>query len=49
MLINASMPNALISRDRALQRVQSDASLAALMTEFFGCTARLPDPAYDRK
>lgn len=49
LAINASMPNALISRDRALQRVQADPSLAALMTEFFGCTTRLPDPAYDRR
>jgi hypothetical protein len=49
LIVNASMPNALISRDRALQRVQSDPSLAALMQEFFGCTTRLPDPAYDRR
>ena len=49
LIINASMPNALISRDRLLERVKSDPSLAALMQEFFGCTTRLPDPAYDRR
>lgn len=47
--INATMPNALKARDRALQRVQADASLAALMQEFFGCTTPLPDPAYARR
>lgn len=49
LVVNASMPNALISRDRALQRVQADASLAALMQEFFGCTTPLPDPAHARR
>jgi hypothetical protein len=49
LIVNASMPNALISRDRVLERVKSDPSLAALMQEFFGCTTRLPDPAYDRR
>lgn len=49
LVINASMPNALISRDRALQRVQADSSLAALMQEFFGCTTPLPDPAHARR
>jgi hypothetical protein len=49
VLINASMPNALTSRNRVLERVQADASLSALMTEFFGCTTALPDPAYGRR
>jgi hypothetical protein len=49
LIVNASMPNALISRDRAFERIQSDPSLAVLMQEFFGCTTRLPDPAYDRR
>jgi hypothetical protein len=49
LIVNASMPNALISRDRALQRVTSDPSLAALMQEFFGCTTPLPDPAHARR
>jgi hypothetical protein len=49
LVVNASMPNALISRDRALQRVNADPSLAALMQEFFGCTQPLPDPAYARR
>lgn len=47
--VNASMPNALISRDRVLERVQADPALATLMREFFGCTTRLPDPAHDRR
>ena len=49
LMLNASMPNALISHDRLLERVKSDPSLAALMQEFFGCTTRLPDPAHDRR
>jgi hypothetical protein len=36
LIVNASMPNALISRDRVLERVKSDPSLAALMQDFFG-------------
>lgn len=44
--LNASMPNALISRDRVLERVNADPTLAALMTKFLGCSAPLPDPAY---
>ena len=49
LVVNASMPNALISRDRALQRVASDPELASLMQQFFGCTTPLPDPAYARR
>jgi hypothetical protein len=47
--INASMPNALISRDRALEKVRSDPALAALMQSFFGCTEPVSDPAYARR
>jgi mono/diheme cytochrome c family protein len=46
---NASMPNALISRDRVMQRVQADPALAALMTNFLGCSAPLPDPVYPNR
>lgn len=46
---NASMPNALSSRDRVMQRVRADPKLAALMITFLGCDAPLPDPAYPRR
>jgi hypothetical protein len=44
--INASMPNALVSRDRVAERVRADPALAALMTKFLGCATPLPDPVY---
>lgn len=47
--VNASMPNALISRDRVAERVQADPSLAALMTTFLGCDVPLPDPVYPKR
>jgi len=47
--VNASMPNALISRDRLFDRIESDASLAALVTQFLGCSAPLPDPVYAKR
>ena len=47
--VNASMPNALISRDRLFDRIDSDAALAALVTQFLGCSAPLPDPVYARR
>ena len=47
--VNASMPNALISRDRLFERIESDASLAALVEKFLGCSAPLPDPVYARR
>jgi hypothetical protein len=47
--VNASMPNALISRDRLFERIESDASLAALVEKFLGCTAPLPDPVYAKR
>lgn len=46
---NASMPNALVSRDRVAERVAADPSLGALMTTFLGCSAPLPDPAYPKR
>jgi hypothetical protein len=49
LAINASMPNALISRDRVLERVNGNAELKPLMTRFLGCTQPLPDPAYARR
>jgi len=47
--VNASMPNALISRDRLFEKIESDASLAALVEKFLGCSAPLPDPVYDKR
>ncbi|MEO5883155.1 MAG: hypothetical protein ABIQ06_12125 [Caldimonas sp.] len=47
--VNASMPNALISRDRLFERIEGDASLAALVEKFLGCTAPLPDPVYAKR
>jgi len=47
--VNAAMPNALISRDRLFERIESDASLAALVEQFLGCSAPLPDPVYDKR
>lgn len=47
--INASMPNALVSRDRVSERVRGDASLAALMTTFLGCSSPRPDPVYPKR
>jgi mono/diheme cytochrome c family protein len=47
--LNASMPNALISRVRVEARVQADPALAALMTNFLGCDTPSPDPAYPKR
>lgn len=46
LAVNASMPNALISRDRVEQRVAADPQLAALMRTFLGCDTPRPDPVY---
>ena len=46
---NATMPNALIPRDRLSDRVGADTGLAALMRKFLGCDAPSPDPAYARR
>jgi hypothetical protein len=47
--LNASMPNALISNDRLAQHLSADASLAAVVTKFLGCTAPAPDPVYPKR
>jgi hypothetical protein len=46
---NASMPNALISRDRVSERVNADPALASLTALYLGCTAPLPDPVYPKR
>jgi hypothetical protein len=46
--LNASMPNALISRDRIADRVRADPQLATLMETFLGCSAPRPDPIYPK-
>lgn len=46
--LNASMPNALISRDRVAERVRADPQLATLMSTFLGCSAPRPDPVYPK-
>jgi hypothetical protein len=47
--INASMPNALAAGDRLLERARDSAEVAALMTQFLGCSAPLPDPVYAKR
>ena len=47
--VNASMPNALISRDRLADRISADPELAALMQQFLGCVTPLADPAYAKR
>lgn len=47
--VNASMPNALVSRDRVAERVNADPTLAALMVSFLGCSTPLPDPVYPKR
>ena len=49
IVINATMPNALISRNRVADRVAADPSLAALMRTFLGCDTPRPDPAYPQR
>jgi mono/diheme cytochrome c family protein len=46
---NASMPNALVSRDRVAERIKADPELAVLMQKFLGCAAPSADPAYARR
>jgi hypothetical protein len=46
---NASMPNALISRDRVAERVNADPNLARLTALYLGCIAPLPDPVYPKR
>lgn len=47
--VNASMPNALISRDRLADRISADPELAALMQQFLGCVTPVADPAYAKR
>jgi hypothetical protein len=46
---NASMPNALVSRDQFAQKVAGDPELATLMQAYFGCVTPLADPVYPKK
>lgn len=47
--LNASMPNALVSRDRIAERVRADSTLPLLMVQFLGCSAPQPDPVYPKQ
>jgi hypothetical protein len=47
--VNASMPNALMSRDRLADRMQADPELASLMQTFLGCVAPEADPGYAKR
>ena len=49
LAVNASMPNALVSRDRVAEHVKADPALAALMRIFLGCDAPRADPAYPKR
>lgn len=49
LAVNASMPNALISRDRLADRISTDPTLAALVQTYLGCTTPLADPAYAKR
>jgi hypothetical protein len=46
---NASMPNALVSRNSVAERVKADPALATLMRTFLGCDAPRPDPVYPKR
>ncbi len=49
LALNATMPNALVSRDRVAEHLKADPALAALMRTFLGCDAPRPDPAYPKR
>jgi mono/diheme cytochrome c family protein len=49
LAVNASMPNALASGDRLLERARDNADVAALMTQFLGCSSPSPDPVYAKR
>jgi mono/diheme cytochrome c family protein len=49
LAVNASMPNALASRDRLADRIKADPALAALMRIYLGCETPAPDPGYARR
>ncbi len=47
--VNASMPQALMSSDGVLDRINADPTLAALATTYLGCSTPQPDPVYPKK
>lgn len=49
LAVNASMPQALMSSDGVLDRINADPALAALATTYLGCSAPKPDPVYPKK
>jgi mono/diheme cytochrome c family protein len=49
VMVNASMPNALISVDRLQDRLNADPTLAALMKKILGCSQAAPDPVYPKR
>lgn len=46
---NASMPNALVTRNNMTERARVDPGIAALMRTYFGCEAPRPDPVYPQR
>ena len=46
LALNATMPNALVTRDRLADKTRADPALAELMRHFLGCDSPVPDPAY---
>jgi len=49
LALNASMPNALISRDHLADRIASSADLTAATQQFLGCVTPAADPVYPRR
>jgi mono/diheme cytochrome c family protein len=49
LVINGSMPNALISRDRLADRISADAALATVVETYLGCRVPAADPAYAKR
>ncbi len=49
LALNASMPNALVSRDRIAERLQADPALRALVVTHLGCETPDADPVYGRR
>jgi mono/diheme cytochrome c family protein len=49
VVVNASMPNALISRDLMQAHIDADPALAALAARFIGCSRPAPDPVYPKR
>lgn len=46
LALNATMPNALVTRDRLADKTRADPALAELMRKYLGCDSPSPDPAY---